>query len=158
MDTTFSDMVRRYMTCKRIVVGLGILFTGVVLTLLIPAIRYTDVLEPRVSDIDPGIIAPLIAENPDKYLFIDVRPPEMYAKLHAEGSINIPIHLFYDKRKDEFPKNTDKTIVLICSGGRLSGVAYSYLQHYGFRNIVRVGGGIENWQAQGYKTVLGDLN
>lgn len=35
--------------------------------------------------------------------------------------------------------------MLICSGGRASGVAYSYLQHFGFSNIARIEGGIEQW-------------
>ena len=39
----------------------------------------------------------------------------------------------------------DKEIVLICTGGRASGVGYSYLEHYGFSNIARIEGGINAW-------------
>jgi len=43
--------------------------------------------------------------------------------------------------------------VLICSGGRASGVAYGYLEHYGFLNLRRINGGIENWLAEGLPVV-----
>ncbi|TAJ16025.1 MAG: rhodanese-like domain-containing protein, partial [Dehalococcoidia bacterium] len=61
----------------------------------------------------------------------------------------MPLHTLYQERF-ALPRNeSGKTIVLICSGGSASGVGYGYLQHYGFRNILRVEGGIENWQAKG---------
>lgn len=101
-------------------------------------------IEPTVKDIDPQIFYNDYVKNKDKYLFIDVRPTAMYEKIHAEGSKNIQLHEMYYEHKN-LPKH-GKEIVLICSGGLASGVAYSYLQHYGFFNIVRIEGGIENWQ------------
>jgi rhodanese-related sulfurtransferase len=130
-------------------------FSALLVTIFVPALRYTPLWEPVIHNVDPSLIAEKMKANPDGYLFIDVRPQEMYQKLHAKGAQNIPIHLFYDKRT-EFPKS-GKEIVLICSGGRLAGVAYYFLEHFGFRNIMRVEGGVENWQAQGLPVVLGDL-
>jgi len=72
-----------------------------------------------------------------------VRQQAAYNNQHAMGSINIPLQNFYFE-KSGLPKNTNKTIVLICSLGTASGVGYGYLEHYGFRNIQRVHGGIEN--------------
>ena len=115
-------------------------------------LRYTILIEPKVNEIEPDTIYAKMVEKPDNYLFIDVRPAADYQKLHAKGAVNIPIGLFYDKWR-EFPR-TGKEIVLICGGGRLSGVAFFFLQHFGFTNIVRISGGIENWLSKGLPVVL----
>jgi rhodanese-related sulfurtransferase len=118
-------------------------------TIAFPAIRYTDLIEPTVYDIDPVAFYEKFKNNPEKYVFIDVRDKASYEKLHAVGSSLQPLHTLYTERLN-LPKNkSDKTIILICSGGFASGVGYSYLEHYGFRNIARIEGGIENWQAKG---------
>jgi rhodanese-related sulfurtransferase len=110
-------------------------------------LRYTDLIEPKINDIDPVSFYANFKANPDHYLFIDVRQPDAFAAYHAVGSKNHPLHTMYDLRHS-LPKK-DQEIVLICSGGRASGVAFGYLQHYGFTNIARIQGGIENWMEQG---------
>ena len=115
-------------------------------------LRYTILVEPKVHEIEPDEIYAKMVQKPDYYLFVDVRPAADYKKVHAKGAINIPIALFYDEWR-EFPR-TGKEIVLICGGGRLSGVAFFFLQHFGFTNIVRVSGGIENWLSKGLPVVL----
>ena len=120
---------------------------------LVPAIRYSSIVEPTVKDVDPATFYADFKLHPDAYVFLDVRGQDAYGKLHAEGSKLQPLHTLYTERYN-LPKNDpDKTIVLICSGGVASGVAYSYLEHYGFRNIIRIDGGIENWQAKGLPVV-----
>jgi len=115
-------------------------------------LRYTILVEPKIKDADPEKIYMDMTQNPDNYLFIDVRTAADYKKLHAKGSINIPIAQFYDKWR-EFPR-TGKEIVLICGGGRLSGVAFFFLQHFGFTNIVHVPGGIDNWVLKNLPVIL----
>lgn len=110
-------------------------------------LRYVALIEPTINDIDPAEFYEMWQKNPDEYVFIDVRNQTMYDQLHAAGSALMPLHTLYDTRHS-LPRR-DKTIVLICSGGRASGVGYSYLEHYGFRNIRRIKGGIEAWQAAG---------
>ena len=104
-------------------------------------------IEPTINDIAPKAFHDQYIKNPDKYLFIDVRPSDVYARSHAPGAISMPLHTLYNTRH-ALPKS-DKEIVLICNEGVASGVGYSYLQHYGFFNIVRVGGGMEKWSAEG---------
>ncbi len=113
-------------------------------------LRYTDLLEPKIKDVDPSVFYQKYSQNPDKYVFIDVRPLEAYKNIHAKGSVSKPLHTLYDERHT-LPKD-DKEIILICSGGRASGVGFFYLQHYGFTNISRVEGGIENWIEKGLPT------
>ncbi len=113
-------------------------------------LKHIALIEPTIFDIDPQAFQAKFAAQPDKYVFIDVRPDSAYAKLHAKGSISMPLHTLYDERHT-LPAY-GKEIVLICSGGRASGVGYSYLQHYGFRNIARIEGGIENWVIENLPT------
>ena len=72
-----------------------------------------------------------------------MRSEREYNDRHAEGSVSMPLHTLFDQR-DVLPMK-DKEIVLICTGGRASGVGYSYLEHYGFSNIARIEGGINAW-------------
>ena len=120
------------------------------LIIFLTPVRYTDIFEPSVYDVDSKTIYAQIQAHPDQFVFIDVRPEDVYRRLHAEGSQSMPLHTLYDERL-KLPK--DKTIILICSGGRASGVGYSYLQHYGFTKIARVHGGIEQWVLDGLPVV-----
>lgn len=122
----------------------GGIILGGFLALYIPALRYTHFVEPVIKEISPQDAYENIKKSPTKVIFIDVRTPYEYLQNHASSSISMPINTLYDKRK-ELPMNTDQDIYLICTSGRLAGVAYSYLEHYGFRNIYRVTGGLQGW-------------
>lgn len=113
-------------------------------------LKWVTVVTPTINDIDPKAFQSDFVQNSDKYIFIDVRSQAEYNKSHAVGSINMPLHTLYDQRR-VLPKN-GKKIILICGGGRASGVAYSYLQHYGFFNIKRISGGMIDWVAEGLPT------
>lgn len=110
-------------------------------------LKWIPIIEPTINDINPSVFYADFVKNPEHYIFIDVRPEEAYSVSHAKGSVNMPLHTLYDQRH-VLPKH-GKEIILICSGGRASGVGYSYLQHYGFFNIHRIQGGIELWMAEG---------
>ena len=110
-------------------------------------LKWITVIEPTIKDIDPKTFYTDFKRNPDHYLFIDVRPRNEYATAHAAGSVNIPLLDLYDMHT-VLPKH-GKEIILICTIGRSSGIAYSYLQHYGFFNIKRVEGGLQNWVLEG---------
>lgn len=129
---------------------------GIVGTLFIPAIRYTHFVEPIIKEIKPQQAYINIQAYPEKYIFIDVRTPFEYLQAHASTSISMPINTLYDKRK-ELPMNTDQQIYLICTSGKLAGVAYAYLEHYGFRNIHRVEGGLQAWSDAGLPVQSKDL-
>lgn len=139
------------MTKLHILNGLLILFLGVIVTagaIYLTPLKHIAVIEPTIDDIDPTTFREMYEADPDKYVFLDVRGATAYNRLHAAGSENQPLHTLYSERVF-LPKNTDKEIILICSGGSASGVGYSYLQHYGFFNIKRIEGGIEAWEAAG---------
>lgn len=106
-------------------------------------LKHLNFIEPTFDDITPTQFHAEYTKNPDAYIFIDVRDIFSYNTLHAVGAISMPLHTLYDQRR-VLPRH-GKTIVLICTGGRASGVGFMYLQHYGFYNILRVKGGIEEW-------------
>lgn len=122
-----------------------------VLLIYLTSLKWINLIEPNIKDVLPVLFYKEYQKDLRQYIFIDVRPPEAYNQKHAEGSINIPLHLLYDERKN-LPKS-GKTIVLICGGGRASGVAYGYLEHYGFLNLRRISGGIEAWERAGLPIV-----
>jgi rhodanese-related sulfurtransferase len=133
-------------------------FTALITALVIylTPLKHIALIEPTIRDIDAQKIYTEMTANPDKYIFIDVRPVAAYTKLHAQGAMNIELYKMYYERKN-LPKH-GKKIVLICSGGVASGVAFSYLEHYGFFNIYRVEGGIENWVKAGLPVVSAAQN
>ncbi|MEX0917458.1 MAG: rhodanese-like domain-containing protein [Candidatus Paceibacterota bacterium] len=114
-------------------------------------LKHLNVLEPTIDDIKPAEFYERYKANPDQYVLLDVRGTGSYNRLHAAGSESQPLHTLYTERLF-LPKNTDKTIVFICSGGVASGVAYHYLEHHGFLNVQRIEGGIEAWELAGLPT------
>jgi rhodanese-related sulfurtransferase len=128
--------------------GTALIVAGII---YLTPLKHLNVIEPNIDDLSARSFYESLKENPEGYLFIDVRPEEIYKTFHAEGSINVPLHKLYTER--HILPHRGKKIVLICSGGLASGVGYSYLEHYGFLNIHRIDGGIEQWAAAGLPIV-----
>jgi rhodanese-related sulfurtransferase len=124
---------------------LGIVATACVIYLT--PLKWLNVIQPPMNDIDPAEFRAAFLENPDQYLFFDVRNPSAYNAAHAAGSVSQPIGTLYDLH-ETLPRS-GKTIVLICSSGRLAGVAYGYLEREGFLNLARIEGGVQAWALAG---------
>lgn len=78
---------------------------------------------------------------------IDVREPDEYAAVRAEGAVNIPLSEFV-ARTDEIDPERD--IYLICKSGGRSAQASEYLeQARGWDNVINVAGGTTAWVEQG---------
>ncbi|WP_293830029.1 rhodanese-like domain-containing protein [uncultured Corynebacterium sp.] len=78
---------------------------------------------------------------------IDVREPDEYAAVRAEGAVNIPLSEFV-ARTDEI--NPDQDIYLICKSGGRSAQAGEYLeQARGWDNVINVAGGTTTWVEKG---------
>ena len=78
---------------------------------------------------------------------IDVREPDEYAAVRAEGAVNIPLSEFV-ARTDEIDPERD--IYLICKSGGRSAQAAEYLeQARGWDNVINVAGGTTAWVEQG---------
>lgn len=133
------------------------LFLGIVLALVIPFLRYNKHLPPpKIYSEDPKVVYRYILDNPEKYQFLDVRSKGEYDTLHASSSVSFPIADMYESGK--LAKiDHNKRIFLICTSGRLAGVAYRYLEHYGYRNIVHIDGGIQGWVSAGLPAVAKNI-
>ena len=148
-------------------VYLAVLFSvmiGILLSISFRPIKYTEFIDPKISDISPKDAYSNILRNPESVILIDVRSEEEYFKAHATSAVNLPIHFMYDdthglknEKKIPLPKNNNQEIYLICSGGRLAGVAYSYLEHYGYRNIKRIEHGLSGWNDASLPIVTPDI-
>ncbi len=117
-------------------------------------IRFLQIVQPSIHEISPANFYSLYKEHPDNYVFIDVRTHTDYIAGHAIGAVNMPLETLYNQRR-YLPKH-GKTIVLICNGAQASGVAYGYLEHYGFLNLMRVTGGVPAWRNAGLPIVTGE--
>lgn len=136
------------MVTKRTLVLLLVATTlAVVCAVYLTPLKHINIIAPTIDDVDPSVFWGEYQNNPDKFVFIDVRASSAYRTAHAPGSENVPIPDLFDRYHD-LPKS-GKEIILICTGGRESGVAYGFLEHQGFLNLKRVDGGLQRWVTQG---------
>jgi len=136
-------------------VSIGLLLGGVgaASVIYLTPLKWMNFVEPTMHDVDPVAFWEDYQKNPDAYLLLDVRSKREYDIAHAQGSISEPIANLFDDRA-VLPKK-GKKIVLICSTGRLAGVAYGYLEREGFQNLLRIEGGLNHWADAGLP-VVGD--
>jgi hydroxyacylglutathione hydrolase len=123
-----------------------VVVAGTAALIYLTPLRHIDVVAPSMHEIDPQTLYADMAKNPDEYLFIDVRDASVYNAAHAKGAINIPI-AYLTTQHYLLPK-TGKQIALICTTGQLATIAYGYLEDWGFRNLLHVTGGLQNWSLE----------
>ena len=95
----------------------------------------------EVKEMKGDALASIVAdkEQKEKYLVIDVRSAEDYAKGHIKFALNMPLDTF----KDEVSKIEDwkdKDVVLYCNSGKMSGEAAEILVNDGFTKVYNAEG------------------
>ena len=123
------------------------------LAVLLTPLRFINLIEPQITEIAPTAFYAEFKAKPNAFMFVDVRPQSEYVAQHATGAVSMPLETLYSQR--HYLPKSGKTIALICGGSQASGVGFSYLQHFGFFNIIRVTGGMPAWNAAGLPTVTG---
>ena len=118
-----------------------------VLTIYLTPLKHLNLVPPVMNEMDPAAFNAEFTAHPEDYIFIDVRSPNIYQSAHAKGSTNTPIENLFDEHYN-LPKS-GKKIAIICTTGRLAGVAYGYLENWGFTNLVHIQGGMANWAYEG---------
>lgn len=73
---------------------------------------------------------------------VDVRGASEYKEAHLEGAKNIFVGQL-DDNLNEISKN--KEVIIYCTSGNRSAIAYSLLVANGFDNILNYGGGFSDW-------------
>ncbi len=86
-------------------------------------------------------------------LLVDVREPNEYAEVHAEGALLVPLSEF-EARYAELPR--DRELVMICRSGARSARAGRYLLENGYTNVVNLAGGTLAWAEAGLPTEGGN--
>lgn len=100
----------------------------------------------------PEINIPLISPeqlsrmDKNKVFLVDTRPMDNFDKGHIEGSRQIDLEDIHEALH-LLPKN--KKIVLIDHKGKTSLVAGRYLAFKGYKDLVRLDGGINAWSKEG---------
>jgi rhodanese-related sulfurtransferase len=92
--------------------------------------------------------------NREDPIILDVRDFNNFSNGHIQGATNIPIvDLPQGNAKLELHKN--RKILLICQQGMQSGQAAQILHKQGFKNLVILKGGMQQWTADGMPIVKG---
>ncbi len=133
------------------VVGILLGVVGTVLAIYLTPLKHFNLVEPTMREMDPAAFWTDYNAHPGTYLFVDVRNAADYNAVHAPGAVNMPIATLSDQYKT-LPRQ-GKFIALICGDGRLAKVAYGFLEDYGFRNLIHITGGLENWILEGLPAV-----
>jgi rhodanese-related sulfurtransferase len=113
-------------------------------------------IEPGESGItiSPSLAYTLIQENesnPD-FVLLDVRTPEEYATEHIAGSVLLDF--YSDDFEDELDKlDKSKMYLVYCRSGNRSSQSMPIMEDLGFIKVYDMGGGINQWKAEGYPTV-----
>lgn len=89
-------------------------------------------------------------------LLLDVRERDEWEQGHLAGAVHAPRGLLEwyadpssSAAKPEITSNPRARIVVYCSGGGRSLLAARTLQRMGYPNVTSIGGGFEEWSAQG---------
>lgn len=84
----------------------------------------------------------------DSGMLIDVRTPEEFAEGHLSGAVMIDYkNETFAQEINKLPK--DKPVYLYCRSGKRSAAARDLMLKRGFKKVVHLNGGIEEWQNAG---------
>jgi phage shock protein E len=81
----------------------------------------------------------------EDFSLIDVREPEDFQKGTIPGAATIPRGVL-EINIDRVTTDKDRKIVLYCQSGGRSALAAYMLQRMGFRNVVSLAGGYNQWK------------
>ena len=84
--------------------------------------------------------------NDDNAFVIDLRDSEQFQSGHITGSINIPF-LNLNKRSNEIPQDKE-AVILVCDMGSVSPNAGEILMKEGYKDLLILKGGINEWRLQ----------
>lgn len=93
------------------------------------------------TTIEPEQLQSMIKQG-EPMTIVDLREPELYAKGHIPGAINIPFETFQDKMNQ---LTTDQNVVFACHTGPMGDVTSKLLIEKGFTKVNNLNGGMAGW-------------
>ena len=100
----------------------------------------------KTFPLDPAKAKELLTGNESKYLVVDLRSAEDYAKGHVKGAVNIPLAQL-PQSLDKLPM--DKTLMLYCYSGQTSAMTMVPLKYYGYK-VVSISRGFPSVEKAGF--------
>jgi rhodanese-related sulfurtransferase len=85
----------------------------------------------------------------EKFLLIDVREDNEYAKDHLPSAIHLGKGIIERDVEERVP-NLDTPMILYCGGGFRSALAADNLQKMGYTQVISMDGGIRGWRERGF--------
>lgn len=103
------------------------------------------------AEVSPSVAHEMILDNA-QLVVLDIRDGEDYARQHIAGAISTPLSSIEMRLLELLPYTT--TTVLIYGGSKDdSKQGARILVAAGFRNVVRIAGGLPRWVQLGFPTV-----
>jgi adenylyltransferase/sulfurtransferase len=99
--------------------------------------------ESRMKEVSAAEVKALLA-NRERFLLLDVRQPEEWAKARIEGATLVPLGQL-EARLPELAEWKDARVVAHCHHGGRSAKACEILAGAGFTNVANLVGGIDAW-------------
>ena len=108
--------------------------------------------ESRTAGNSVGVAEAVRLMNREEAITLDIRDRKNFTQGHIAGSINIPTANL-DSRLQELDKHKEKKILVVCNTGTSAGIAIAKLQKAGFEQVLRLKGGIMQWQSDSMPVV-----
>lgn len=90
--------------------------------------------------------------NQSDAIIVDVRDTKEFRQGHITGAQNIPFAELKD-RIPELEQQKQQPVILVCGVGHYAGAAGKLLGQAGFKQVLRLSGGVGAWSAQGLPLV-----
>lgn len=87
-------------------------------------------------------VTALRAQSKQPVTILDVREPWEYERVHLPDCLHIPMDDLRE-RLDELDR--EQTYVILCHHGNRSQQVASFMQSRGFKDVINLTGGIEDW-------------
>ena len=97
-----------------------------------------------LRSLTPREVAELRARSPQSVTILDIREPWEVERACLPDCLHIPMD---DLRERLGELDREQTYVVLCHHGNRSQQVASFLQARGFKNVINLAGGIEDWAA-----------
>lgn len=125
------------------------LLVGAFLLVLVAWIAY-EIRNSSASGVTASEATQLV--NREDAVVLDIRETGDFKAGHIAGARNIPQSRL-DDRLNELDKFKSKPVIVVCKHGQSSGVALAKLTKAGFERVLKLRGGMTQWQADGLPLV-----
>ncbi|ATJ81018.1 rhodanese-like domain-containing protein [Halomonas beimenensis] len=125
------------------------LLVGAFVLVLVAWIAY-EIRNSSASGVTTGEATQLV--NREDAVVLDIREAGDFKAGHIAGARNIPQSRLED-RMGELEKFKSKPIIVVCKHGQSSGVALAKLTKAGFERVLKLKGGMSQWQADNLPVV-----